>query len=86
MAVVIAKYIVYYTKEIPQKLLDLVVTDRNILLVKNGLSSINGYKCPQLLLQVASMNSRVDTQRIIVLNSLLDSLIKTGLLEHYSKT
>lgn len=83
---IIAKYIVYYTKEIPQKLLDLVLGDRNILLVKNGLSSINGYKCPQLALQVSSMNSRVDGQRIIGLNSLLDSLIKTGHLEHYNKT
>jgi len=86
MAGVIAKYIVYYTKEIPQKLLDLVVTDRNILLVKNGLSNINGYKCPQVSLQVSPINSRVDHQRVIALTSLLDSLIKTGLLEHYSKT
>jgi hypothetical protein len=83
---IVAKYIVYYTKEIPQKLLDLVIADHNILLVKNGLSSINGYKCPQLSLLVSAISSRVDGQRIIALNALLDSLIKTGTLEHYAKT
>jgi hypothetical protein len=84
--VIIAKYLVYYTKAVPNKLQNFITSDRHVILLKDGLSNINGYMCPRLSLQVISINSRVDGQRIISLNSLLDSLIKTGQLEHYAKT
>jgi hypothetical protein len=85
MAVVISRYLAYYTGEIPKKLQELVFDDHNMLLVKDGLCDIKGYKCPRLSLQVFSINSRVDGQRITGLNTLLNSLIKAGTLEHFVK-
>lgn len=85
MAVIISKYIAYYTKTVPTELQNLVFSDRNILMVKEGLAEINGYKCPRLSLQVLTVNSRVDGQRIVALNNLLTSLIRNGSLEHFVK-
>ena len=84
-AVIISKYLAYYTKEIPKSLQAFVFNDHNVLMVKDGLSDVCGFKCPRLSLQVMSVNSRIDGQRIIAINNLFASLIKTGLLEHFTK-
>jgi hypothetical protein len=82
---IISKYLVYYTKQIPQSLLEFVHNDRNTLLVKDGLSEIKGMKCPRLNLQVNSVNGRIDNQRIITINNLLKTLIEDGSAEHFVK-
>jgi len=82
--VILVKYLVYYsTKLLPQSLIQYAFKDRNILIIKDGLSEINGMKCPRFVMQVLRKSQREDKQRITDIENILKSLVEAKAIEDF---
>ena len=82
--VILAKYQVYYsTKQLPDVLLQYTFRDQNILILKDGLAEINGFKCFRFVMQVFRKNNIADRQRIIEIEGILKSLIESHSIEYF---
>lgn len=77
------KAIIYYRK-MPQDIQDLALAEQEIHLIKDGVFSYNGIKCPRATLTIDWVGSDSDKDRLKRVEYLLDYMVRTNNIVAYN--
>lgn len=80
---IIAKYVIYYEKKVPQELETVVAYDPSMSLVKGGLADLRGFRIPKTIATIKDTEPVANKLRLKSFEELLKKLLTEGKIEHF---